>query len=186
MVSCSLSEYVAQVTSLVERDSSPQDIVAELMPWKEKLLRNKNLIPESFLEEREGADYSRNLLYADPEGRFVVMALVWRAGAETLPHDHQTWGVVGIYKNAMSVVNFAEPKSSGAALEICGEATLDAGGVVGVKPPRLRNLHIMKNETPEPSITIHTYGDSAKKCRTYCPETGDCSDIDLAFHASLP
>ncbi|MFT7617857.1 MAG: putative metal-dependent enzyme (double-stranded beta helix superfamily) [Planctomycetota bacterium] len=185
MSSFGLADYVQKVTELVTDIDDPHKLVESIMPLKEKLLQVEGLIPDEFLVEQESLQYTRNLLHADPKGRFVVMALVWKAGAETPPHDHKTWGVVGTYRNAMSVVNFAEPKDEGGALEICGEGDLSAGSVVGVVPPRLCNLHIMKNPTDQPTITIHTYGDPADTCRLYCKETGAESDVNLAFHQKL-
>ncbi len=181
-----IREYVDAVDELVSKIENRSDLVAAIMPLKKRLLQTKNLIPQSFLIEKEGIPYTRNLLHADPDGRFVVMALVWKAGATTLPHDHKSWGVVGTYTNSMSVVNYSEPKDTGQSLKACGEGKLDAGCVVGVRPPRLRNLHTMTNHTNSPSVTIHTYGDPADSCRTYCPETSSQVDVSLTFHEKLP
>ena len=185
MVITSLSDYVKQVTEKVSTTDDPRELVETILPLKEELLQIPDLIPDTFMTPVEGAAYTRNLLYADPKGRFVVMALVWRPQAETPPHDHRSWGVVGGYSNTMAVVNFAEPAGSEEPLKPIGEGSLPPGHATAVLPPRKCNLHVMKNPSQDVAITIHTYGDPADSCRCYCPNTGREEDVALDFHARL-
>ena len=179
----SLEDYVAELTRLVETTGDVNRLVDQVAPLKHRLLENADLVPETFREGLERVPYTRNLLYADPEGRFTVMAVVWGPGRETPVHDHESWGVVGGYAEAMEVTNFRPVPGSG--LEPADPVVLKAGDVVRIVPPRELNIHKMANRGTAPSMTIHTYGDPARLCNVYDPKTGRANPCELTFHHVL-
>ncbi len=185
MPAISLDDYVTEVTRLVSEASDVGSLVEAIRPLKARLLESADLLPESFREGLDEVPYTRNLLHADPEGRFVVMALVWREGAETPVHDHHTWGVVGCYDREMEVVNFSAPNPEDGHLDPEPKGRLGRGEVVGIVPPRELNIHKMLNHSGGIARTIHTYGDPARICRVYDPETGRATDCRLKFHHQL-
>ena len=59
-------------------------------------------------EQREPkADcYARHVIYADPAGRFTILAIVWGPGQFSQPHAHHTWCAYGVYENALEETIF--------------------------------------------------------------------------------
>ena len=50
--------------------------------------------------------YARHVIYADPAGRFTILAIVWGAGQFSQPHAHHTWCAYGVYENALEETVF--------------------------------------------------------------------------------
>ncbi len=48
--------------------------------------------------EAKGAEegYAQHCVHRDPDGRFSVVLLVWKAGQCTPIHSHRSWGVVSV------------------------------------------------------------------------------------------
>lgn len=184
MSALSLPEYVEKVTELVDGQVPADELVPAIAELKKRLLLMPDLLPASFLEKSPNGQYSRNLLHCDPEGRFVVMALIWEPEARTPVHDHQSWGVVGIYDEKLGVLDF-DPASDCAPLSEKAPLLFSAGDVVEITPPRLSNIHQMSNPHQQRAVSIHTYGDRGVLCRVYNPKTGETQDNSLSFHNSL-
>src|SRR5262245_21750743 len=45
--------------------------------------------------------YARHVIYADPLGRFTVLAIVWDAGQFSSPHAHDTWCAYAVYDGSL-------------------------------------------------------------------------------------
>lgn len=183
--SLGLADYVAAVRDIVASARGADEAVAAIAPLKRRLLlRGDELCPETFFEGLDKLPYTRNLLHADPEGRFTVMAVVWGAGKESPIHDHETWGVVGVLRECIEVVDY-ECAGEGAPPSPRTIFTCRVGDVLEIRPPRLRNIHKMGNRGDRPCLTLHTYGDPARLCRVYSPRNGACADRPLSFHHAL-
>ena len=119
-----------------------------------KLVACCDWLPEDCCEPGEDG-YRRHLLYADPEGRYTVMAVVWRPGQTTPVHGHTAWGAVGVYRGNPSVEAFRYEE--GGTPEMCGQFCCCPGQVShvdeGVDEP-----HRIFNASDDIAITIHTYG----------------------------
>ena len=176
-----VAEYAEAVTRIVDRARSVQEAVDAIAPLKELLLANERLIPPICFEGLESVNYTRNLLYVDPTGRFSVLALVWNPGRESPVHDHENWGVVGCYTEGIRVTDYHAPAADGSMAEK-GILTLPRGQVVKICPPPTHKIHKMGNPGTTPVITIHTYGDRALACRVYHPQTGKANDMQLKYH----
>lgn len=181
MPAFTVREYAAEVTRILETAESIDSAVNAIAPLKRRLLDNPDLVPPICYEGLADVKYTRNLLYGDPEGRFVVMALVWNPAKESPVHDHETWGVVGTYTAGIHVTNYSEPEKDGRLREL-NTARLDAKRVVKILPPRESNIHKMGNPGTDPVVTIHTYGDRALAARIYDPGSGEKSDVALKYH----
>ncbi|HGY90511.1 MAG TPA: hypothetical protein ENK43_05000 [Planctomycetes bacterium] len=185
MESLTLEDYVAAIEALIDEGKDAQELVREIVPLKQRLLAGWRNVPESFSEGLGDVPYTRNLLHADAEGRFTVMAIVWGGRCSTPVHDHESWGVIGVLREPVAVVNYKGPEEGHGNLEPLPAVTLDPGAVATVVPPRSQNIHKMLNPTDRPAVTIHTYGDPAKLCRVYDPATGRTKQMELQFHHAL-
>lgn len=145
--------YIRRLTALAE------DCCTEKLPMRvarevRRLVRHDGWLPASCC--RPGDDtYRRHVLYADPEGRFTVLSVVWRPGQGTPVHGHTAWGAVGVYRGSPSVSNYRLVREGTAEL-VC-DATCGPGDVTCVQPG-IEYPHRVYNASDDLAITIHTYG----------------------------
>ena len=66
------------------------------------LLATPDLLCED-LRASSTEKYRKHVLYADPAGRFTLLALIWLPGQETVIHAHTAWGAVGVYEGTPQV-----------------------------------------------------------------------------------
>ena len=124
----------------------------------------------------EGGAYGRHLLHRDPEGRFVIVAMVWPPGFQGAVHDHGTWGVVGVVEGRVRVLDFERDddgrEPGGVILRKTGDAVVGPGAVATVLPPH-RDFHSVGNASDEGlAVTLHTYGRDITACQVVDPATG--------------
>ena len=103
-------------------------------------------------EQRLGSpdEYRAHNLYAEPDGSFSIVALVWRPGQLTRIHDHVTWCVFGVIQGVEHEELFD------ADLNVIGESDNHVGDVSGFAPPG--DIHRVHNTADEIAISIHVYG----------------------------
>ncbi len=146
-------EYVARVSALADsccEDTMPARVGRELRA----LLLGTGWLPRECC--RPGEDtYRRHLLYADPEGRFTILSVVWRPGQSTPVHGHTAWGAVGVYRGTPGVSNYRLHRERG--LEMVCDATCSAGDISCVRAG-IDYPHRVYNAGADIAITIHTYG----------------------------
>jgi predicted metal-dependent enzyme (double-stranded beta helix superfamily) len=146
------ASYVASLDELVEADDGglPPRVAAEVS----KLVSNRDWLPEACCEPGDEF-YRRHLLYADPAGRFTVLAVVWRPGQATPIHGHTAWGAVGVYQGHPSVANYRCAEGRGPVP--VGEHHCRPGDVSHVSAG-VAHPHRVFNGSDDMAITIHTYG----------------------------
>lgn len=99
--------------------------------------------------------YKRHLLYADPEGRFTVLALVWQHGQSSPVHGHSAWCAMGVYAGRPSAAAY-ECKDGQNPVET-GVYHCSPGEVDSLEPGS-EKPHRIYNDSHAQVITIHTYG----------------------------
>jgi predicted metal-dependent enzyme (double-stranded beta helix superfamily) len=108
-------------------------------------------------EQRTGdpEGYKSEVLYAEPDGSFSIVALVWRPGQVTPIHDHVTWCVFGVIQG-MECEELFELDEQGACLVEAGHRLNRTGDVSGFAPPG--DIHRVRNAGDLTAISIHIYG----------------------------
>jgi len=107
--------------------------------------------------------YTRHLVYADPNGLFSILAIVWGPGQGSPVHGHHTWCAVGVYAGELIETFYrAEPGLPEPVLvrelhRRPGDHCFDAGGP---------GIHRIRNEGPDVAISIHVYGVGADRIST--------------------
>ena len=103
-------------------------------------------------EERAGSpdEYQGHTLYAEPDGSFSIVGLVWRPGQLTRIHDHTTWCVFGVIQGVEHEELFD------ADLNLIGRSDNHVGDVSGFAPPG--DIHRVHNTGDTTAISIHIYG----------------------------
>jgi len=175
--------YCRDLTRLIDPDTPAEKCVTIVRERCATLLRKGLELKDEFRAVAPG-QYSRNLVYRDPRGLFVIMALLWKPRTASAVHDHASWGVMGTFENAIEVTNFDrvdDGKTAGfAELKTREVLPSPTGNVEVVVPPRV-DIHRMANPTDRQTITIHTYGREVDACNVYDPESGRMGTLSLRY-----
>ncbi len=153
-----LAEYVHGVSGVLDAENpgNTPNMVADLVP---PLFEADDLLrPDQRTSDSES--YQRHLLYAEPKGRFTLLALVWLPGQQTPVHGHNAWCVVGVHEGAIGVTTFRRDNPHLAdcrALSTSGDFTAPAGTVSFVQADP-EGIHRLSNTSAKAAITLHTYG----------------------------
>ncbi len=112
-------------------------------------------------DERRRANhdrYSRHLIYADPQGRFSLLAIVWGPGQVSPIHTHRVWSAVAVCQGALTETVYDRIKSKKAPV-----ATKNQTHIAGWSRfyPAETVIHRLANRNPDNTITLHVYGISA-------------------------
>jgi predicted metal-dependent enzyme (double-stranded beta helix superfamily) len=109
------------------------------------------------VEQRAGdaAGYRTHVLYAEPDGTFSIVALVWRQGQVTPIHDHVTWCVFGVIQGVEYEQLYTLDDRRESLVE-AGRTANWAGDVNGFAPPG--DIHRVRNVGGSVAISIHIYG----------------------------
>jgi predicted metal-dependent enzyme (double-stranded beta helix superfamily) len=100
--------------------------------------------------------YARHVIYADPSGRFTILAIVWGTGQFSVPHAHHTWCAYGVYENTLdeTIFNWDEATSTAHPLRTHEREP----GYACFAGPGLDQIHRLGNAGTTPAISIHVYG----------------------------
>ncbi|WP_262695828.1 cysteine dioxygenase family protein [Kordiimonas aquimaris] len=113
--------------------------------------------------------YSRHMIYADPAGRFSIIAVKWMPGACTPVHGHNAWGCVGVVNGEIGCETYEhknggcpegyEPEKELDVTDLVSTGKIIAGpGKVASVEPDPCGIHRIFNPTNAPATTLHIYG----------------------------
>ena len=107
--------------------------------------------------------YARHVLYADPHGRFTILALVWSEGQFSPVHAHNTWCAYAVHCGALAETLFRIDAATAQATPLRTESRRAGYGCFARSG--LEQIHRLGNAGPEPAISIHVYGvDAGQVC----------------------
>jgi 3-mercaptopropionate dioxygenase len=154
LATATLSDVVSAVRGVV-RQGSDWSVTSKLVAGE---LRAHLPGPEILTAaQREGdpACYTCNLLHAEPDGSFSIMAMVWLPGQVTQVHDHVTWCVFAVLQGVEheELFTLAGDRQS---LVRAGSADNLTGEVSGFAPPG--DIHRVRNTGDGVAISLHVYG----------------------------
>jgi predicted metal-dependent enzyme (double-stranded beta helix superfamily) len=93
-------------------------------------------------------------LYNSPE--LTILNVIWGAGMTIMPHNHQMWGVIGIYTGREDNIFWRRlPEEAGGRIEVAGAKSLGAGDV---EPLGRDIIHTVTNPLLRLTGAIHVYG----------------------------
>jgi predicted metal-dependent enzyme (double-stranded beta helix superfamily) len=117
--------------------------------------------------------YARRLVWRDPNGAFVVVAMTWAPGQAAALHDHGgVWGVEIVAEGTMceTAYRLVERDESGRCrFEREGERIATKGSSGVLCPPH--EYHTFANVGSTPARTLHVYGGSFEHINTYAAQT---------------
>jgi predicted metal-dependent enzyme (double-stranded beta helix superfamily) len=130
---------------------------AEAMPpAMARLIATPDPIPAWAREPFEGGAVG-NLLHADADGRFHVLAVVFPEGTSSGVHFHGCWGVIGYLEGGDEETRYAEV--DGVPTEAARRSWAE-GDVAYLLPDEGEGWHRVRNPGPGVGISVHVL------CRT--------------------
>ena len=107
-VKYSLDEFIHDMEALLKEQPDQHRIFDKGSSYLEKLIANPAAIPEEYLVPvGQGArgNHGSYALYQGDSG-LLVTSVVWGPGDHASPHDHGTWGMIGVMGNHLTETRF--------------------------------------------------------------------------------
>ncbi len=161
MSAYALSDFVRDMTALMTHERDARVIVAAGKPLLKQLLQDLTLVPEPYRRQVHERQPSQFLLYRAQDSSLTVSSVVWGPGHSAPPHDHQTWGLLGLYDGQMHETRYRRVDSGSdpqrCALQKVAEVDTKTGEVWYLLPPD-EEIHALENRSGAPVIEVHVYG----------------------------
>ena len=152
-----IARFARDVEEIIE-SSDPVDVPERVSAKLSTVLATDDLLSAC---HRECGDetYRRHVLYADPDRRFTILALIWKPGQRTTVHGHTAWGAVGVYEGKPNVTCYdcTEDDAGNVTPTQTSDFCCEPKQVTHVQPG-LCGTHRIYNDTDDIVVTIHTYG----------------------------
>jgi predicted metal-dependent enzyme (double-stranded beta helix superfamily) len=153
-----MSTVPPQLLRLADRVGGAVTLAPEAMALEVKSALHDATVESGWLppERRRASheNYARHLIFADPDDRFSILALVWDRGQVSPIHGHHCWCAVGVYRGLLTETYYRAgadgelPVESGSARHAVGESTFDSG----------EGIHRIGNYSGVLAISLHVYG----------------------------
>jgi predicted metal-dependent enzyme (double-stranded beta helix superfamily) len=118
-----------------------------------------------------------NLLHADPEGRYHVLAVVFPEGTSSGVHHHGCWGVIGYLRGGDEETRFREV--DGVPRE-ASRHVWHQGDVTHLLPEEGEGWHRVRNPGPGTGVSVHVL------CRTPADHPHRWWDRDAGVSLAFP
>jgi len=157
-----LDQFIADMQELVDAQPDQQKLFDKGSVYLERLVTTRDSIPEEFRSpsgKGRRPNHGSYAIYRGP-GLFVS-SVVWGPGDHVGPHDHQTWGMIGVAGNAIQETRYRRvddrDREDYARLEK-DRTTLVKPGDVSLLVPEIDEIHAMDNFSDRATFEIHVYG----------------------------
>ncbi len=178
----SLDDLVHDLEALLRQQPDQQKIFDIGSSYLSRLINDPKAIPAQYrvpVGRGTRPNHGSYLLHRGESG-LSITAVVWGPGDHASPHDHRTWGMIGVMDNALTETRFRRlddrSRDDHAQLEK-DRTALVKPGEVSLLIPEVDEIHQMDNFTDRPTVEIHVYGKDLRglnRCR-YNLETGKIS-----------
>jgi predicted metal-dependent enzyme (double-stranded beta helix superfamily) len=168
----SLDQFVSDMQELVDSQPDQQKLFDRGSSYLEKLVTTPGAIPEQYCVPSGKGRRPNHGSYAIHRGPgLFVSSVVWGPGDHVGPHDHKTWGMIGVAGNAIQETRFRRvddrDREDYARLEK-DRTTLVKPGDVSLLVPDVDEIHQMDNFSDRNTFEIHVYGNDLvglNRCR---------------------
>lgn len=163
-VKYTLEDFVQEMEELLQGQPDQEKLFDQGSDYLARLVNNPDAIPERFRKpvgSGRRANHGSWLLHHNPDSGLLVTSVVWGPGDHAAPHDHRTWGMIGVMDNLLTETRFRRvddrQRADWAQLEQDRAATVKPGEV-SLLIPEVDEIHQMDNHTDRPTVEIHVYG----------------------------
>ncbi len=157
-----LQEFAADFEELVKSEPDQAKLFERGAAYLERFIRNPDALPEEFRRPAGRGKRPNHGSYAlyRCQGLFIS-SVVWGPGDCIKPHDHQTWGLIGIMGNAIQETRYrrVDDRSRPGYARIEKDRTmLLRPGEISPLVPQVDEIHRLDNFSDRPTVEIHVYG----------------------------
>ena len=156
-----LEAFVNDLKPILETETEIRRALDRGSSLLERLIGNPDCIPQEYRAPKAGKSLSRYLLYRESPHGLCVSVVVWGRRAHLAPHDHHTWGMIGVFDNSIEETRFRRrddgSRQGYARLEKDRVNTLKQGEIT-LLIPEVDEIHQMDNPTERPTVEVHVYG----------------------------
>lgn len=181
-----LEDFIGDMTELVLSQPDQARLFDRGSAYIERLVRDPESIPEEFRRPKEGGRRAGGGSYVlHRSDGLLVVSVVWGPGAHVEPHDHHTWGMIGVMGNGIQETRFRRVDDRDRA----GYAKLEKDRTMLVRPgevsllvPEVDEIHSLDNFSDRPTVEIHVYGRELvglNRCQ-YDLETGQIKTFTIS------
>ena len=166
-VKYALDEFVDDLNGLIDGGANQEKIFDTGSTYLERFISDPNAIPEEYRNPTgvgKRANHGTYVLHHGDNG-LLVTSVVWGPGDHLGPHDHRTWGMIGVIGNTITETRFKR-KDDRSREDF---AVLEQDRVNVVKPgdislliPDVDEIHQMDNPTDVSTVEIHVYGNDLR------------------------
>ncbi|HTK02272.1 MAG TPA: cysteine dioxygenase family protein [Bordetella sp.] len=120
------------------------------------------LCPDALAMPRGG--YTRHVAYADPQGQFTIVYLVWPPGQFSPVHGHHTWCAYRVVKGELTETLYVWDEQAQ-----CARAQRDVPrrpGDIVTSASGLLQIHRLGNAGDDVAVSLHVYGIDAQALAT--------------------
>ena len=168
IVKYSLEEFVHDMSQLVDEQPDHERLLNKGSSYLERLINDPEAISEEYRlpagSRGRNANHGTYLLHHGANG-LLITSVVWGSGDHLGPHDHRTWGLIGVRENSITETRFRRQDDRSRE----GFAQLERDRVNEVKPgdvslliPDVDEIHQMDNFSDRPTAEIHVYGNDLR------------------------
>ena len=176
----SLDEFVYDMTELMDTQPDQAKLFDTGSGYLERLIRNPDAIPTEYRApaSRVGRPNHGSYLLHRGDNGLSVTAVVWGPGDHAAPHDHMTWGMIGVMDSVITETRFRrldDRSREGYALLEKDRTAESKPGEISLLIPEVDEIHQMDNFTDRPTVEVHVYGRDLRgldRCR-YSLESGE-------------
>jgi predicted metal-dependent enzyme (double-stranded beta helix superfamily) len=150
-----LGDLVAGIGGLAAHGSPDPEEVAALVA---------GALAGDWLDDRyqrcaDGRDWELHTLHRAADGRWSMLAAVFRPGVVAPVHDHGTWAVVGVYRGRERETRYRrldDGREPGRARLEVERTLVSPAGTVTIVPDGA--IHTVEALDGRPAVSLHVYG----------------------------
>lgn len=145
-----LDGLVAAVEAALAGGGSERARCEAMRPAMEALLHAPDEPIPAWAYEPWQGEAVGNLLHADPDGRFHVLAVVFPEGTSSGVHHHGCWGVIGYLRGGDEETRYAD-----GSLDEVSRHVWRQGDVTYLLPDEGEGWHRVRNPGPGVGVSVH-------------------------------
>lgn len=151
-----LEDLVAATDEALRAGGGEAAVCERLAPAMAALLADPDPLPAAAYESLDGQAVG-NLLYADPEGRFHVLAVVFPEGTSSGVHHHGCWGLIGYLRGGDEETRYRSTSDGGGSADLEEESrhVWHQGDITALLPERGEGWHRVRNPGPGDGVSVH-------------------------------
>jgi predicted metal-dependent enzyme (double-stranded beta helix superfamily) len=174
--------FLREAQGVLTRAREPEQRLRALIEPLQHLLMEDFLASE-FTAVSDDRGYSQYLLYRSSDRKVSIVALAVAPKVKTPIHDHDTWGVSGLYQGSqVSRVFRQEDSRRGVKLSQTRKQRMKSGDVAVILPPG-EDIRMVEATSKIPAVSISVLGADigCERRRTFEKRSGDAGEFVLGY-----